>query len=292
MPAMRDTTFVTHVLDLLEPLGPVRARAMMGGHMVFLDDLSIGLIAGEQLFLKVDAETRGAFAKAGGSAFIYERDGKGVEMSYWSPPDDALDDPETMRRWALLAVEAVARSKRPRKPKVAKAMVEYARLETPLGTLVAAASEQHLIGLWFEGQAHFAGVRKDWCEAPSSRVLARCAKQVSEYFAGRRQRFDLPLAPSGTEFQRRVWEEIARVPYGETLSYAELAQRCGRPRATRAAGAATGRNPLSLVVPCHRILAADGGLTGYAGGVERKRRLLALEAGGPTTARPARARSG
>lgn len=121
MRAMRDATFVTHVLDLLEPLGPVRARAMMGGHTVFLDDLSIGLIAGEQLFLKVDAQTREAFDKAGGCAFTYERDGKAVEMSYWSPPDDALDDPETMRRWATLAVEAAARCKRPRKTKPVEA---------------------------------------------------------------------------------------------------------------------------------------------------------------------------
>ncbi len=159
-------------------------------------------------------------------------------------------------------------------------MIEYARLESPLGTLVAAARKQQLIGLWFEGQAHFDGVEADWREAPSSPVLSRCAKQLAEYFAGRRHQFDLPLAPEGTEFQRRVWEEIARVPFGETLSYAELARRCRRPKAARAAGAATGRNPLSVVVPCHRIVAADGGLTGYAGGVERKRRLLELEGRG------------
>src|SRR5690606_34595434 len=97
------------------------------------------------------------------------------------------------------------------------------------------------------------------------------------YCAGKRRAFDLTLRPRGTPFQQRVWAQIARVPFGATISYAQLASRAGAPGAARAAGAATGRNPLTVVVPCHRIVGSAGGLTGYAGGVERKTRLLALE---------------
>ena len=112
---MRDSTFVTHVLDMLEPLGPARARAMMGGHMIFCCELAVGLIADEQLFLKVDAATKDAFASAGGEPFTYDRNGKTIEMSYWAPPEDALDDESGMRPWAKLALEAAARAKKPAK---------------------------------------------------------------------------------------------------------------------------------------------------------------------------------
>ena len=107
--------------------------------------------------------------------------------------------------------------------------------------------------------------------------LAECARQLAEYLDGTRRCFELPLAPDGSEFQRRIWGEIARIPYGETLTYAELAARAGSPGAARAAGAATGRNPLSIVVPCHRVVGTRGSLTGYAGGVERKARLLGAD---------------
>jgi methylated-DNA-[protein]-cysteine S-methyltransferase len=100
---------------------------------------------------------------------------------------------------------------------------------------------------------------------------------LREYFAGARTRFDIALAPAGTPFQRDVWSAIANVPFGETISYAELATRCGRPTAVRAAGAATGRNPNTIIIPCQRIMGTGGALTGYAGGLERKRTLLALE---------------
>jgi methylated-DNA-[protein]-cysteine S-methyltransferase len=108
----------------------------------------------------------------------------------------------------------------------------------------------------------------------------RCAAvtaQLEEYFAGRRQDFDLPLAPRGSEFQRRVWEELSRIPYGVTISYAELAARVGRPGAARAVGRANGTNPIPVVIPCHRVIGADGSLTGYGGGMPLKRALLALE---------------
>ena len=102
-------------------------------------------------------------------------------------------------------------------------------------------------------------------------------RQLEEYFAGERRAFDLPVAPAGTPFQQRVWEELQRIGYGETITYAELAARIGRPTAIRAAGAANGANPVSIIIPCHRVIGSDGSLTGYGGGLEAKRLLLELE---------------
>jgi methylated-DNA-[protein]-cysteine S-methyltransferase len=163
-------------------------------------------------------------------------------------------------------------------------MIKYARFVTPLGTLFATATGGALTGLYYEGGRHAPEISSAWIEDRAAAPLAECARQVNEYLQGKRRRFDLPLAPEGSEFQRRVWIEIARIPYGETLTYAELARRAGVPGAARAAGAATGRNPHSIVVPCHRVIGADGGLTGYAGGIERKTRLLEIEGVLPTLA--------
>lgn len=107
--------------------------------------------------------------------------------------------------------------------------------------------------------------------------------QLAEYFAGARREFDLPLAPRGTAFQQRVWEELRRIPYGETISYAELARRVGRPGASRAVGRANATNPIAVIVPCHRVIGSDGALTGYAGGEPLKRALLELERGPATS---------
>ena len=156
-------------------------------------------------------------------------------------------------------------------------MIRYARIPTPFGTLLATAEGDTLTGLYFEGGRHAPGVSAEWREDPASAPLARCAAQVAAYLEGKRHDFDLPVATAGTPFQQRVWREIARIPYGETITYAELAKRAGSPGSARAAGAATGRNPLSIIVPCHRVVGAKGALTGYAGGVDRKARLLALE---------------
>ena len=156
-------------------------------------------------------------------------------------------------------------------------MIKYARIVTPLGTLFATAAGGALTGLYYEGGRHAPEISGTWVEDCAAAPLAECARQVGEYLEGKRQRFELPLAPQGSEFQRRVWLEIARIPFGETLTYAELARRAGAPGAARAAGAATGRNPLSILVPCHRVVATDGSLTGYAGGLERKTRLLEIE---------------
>ena len=110
-------------------------------------------------------------------------------------------------------------------------------------------------------------------------VLAEAAEQLRAYFAGTLTGFDLPLSPAGTQWQRRVWTALTTIPYGETVSYGELARELGRPTASRAVGMANGRNPISIVVPCHRVIGSDGSLTGYAGGLERKKFLLSLESG-------------
>jgi len=157
-------------------------------------------------------------------------------------------------------------------------MIRYARIETAVGTLLATAVNGRLTGLYFEGKPHAPRRGADWQEDSHAQPFAECARQVHEYLAGKRDTFDLPLAPSGTDFQERVWREIAKIPFGERITYAELARRAGAPGSARAAGAATGRNPISIVVPCHRVVGTSGALTGYAGGIERKARLLSLEA--------------
>jgi methylated-DNA-[protein]-cysteine S-methyltransferase len=153
------------------------------------------------------------------------------------------------------------------------------RMASPLGEilLVADARSAALCGLYLAGQKYFPPEAGRWREAPRLPVFRQAVGELREYFAGVRTRFDVPLAPAGTPFQRRVWSAIADVPFGTTITYAELARRCDRPSAVRAAGAATGRNPITVIVPCHRIVGSGGALTGYAGGLERKRALLALE---------------
>ena len=156
-------------------------------------------------------------------------------------------------------------------------MIRYARFATEYGTVYATAEGASLTGIYFEGGRHAPPISEEWTEDASGAPLHECARQLDEYFNGRRQAFALPTAPRGTPFQERIWKEIAAIPYGATLTYAELARRAGAPGAARAAGAATGRNPLSIVVPCHRVVGSAGGLTGYAGGLDRKERLLRLE---------------
>lgn len=156
--------------------------------------------------------------------------------------------------------------------------VDYTETATPIGTLVLAARDEALKGSWFVGQKHFPEISAaaGWRHAEVS-LLSAARRQLDAWFAGTRQAFDLPLAPEGTPFQCAVWAELARVPWGQTVSYAELAARIGQPRAFHPVGAAIGRNPLMLIVPCHRALGSDGSLTGYAGGLGRKRWLLDRE---------------
>ena len=158
-----------------------------------------------------------------------------------------------------------------------KVMNYYSIIQSPVGDLMLAADASALIGLYFVGCDHIPGASKRWTRDARHPVLREAAKQLREYFAVRRKSFSLPLRLAGTDFQRRVWEEIARIPYGETVSYSALAQRAGAPLAVRAAGTSTGRNPVAIVVPCHRVMGKNGGLCGFAGGLERKRHLLELE---------------
>jgi len=159
------------------------------------------------------------------------------------------------------------------------ANVPTCRVASPLGEilLVANAAGAALCGLYLARQKHFPRDASQWTQRPSLPLFRHATAQLREYFNGTRRRFDVPLAPAGTPFQRTVWSEIAKVPFGETITYAELARRCGRPAAVRAAGAATGRNPITVIIPCHRIIGSGGALTGYAGGLDRKRKLLELE---------------
>lgn len=165
-------------------------------------------------------------------------------------------------------------------------MTRFARFDTPMGPAYATADDDGAItGVYFAGAAHAPGIAEDWRAVDAREAPFReCARQLAEFFAGARRTFDLPLAPRGTPFQHRVWREIARIPYGGTVSYATLAERAGAPGAARAAGAATGRNPISIVVPCHRVVGGGGALTGYAGGLDRKQKLLALEGALPAVA--------
>ncbi|MFT3665116.1 methylated-DNA--[protein]-cysteine S-methyltransferase [Piscinibacter sp.] len=157
------------------------------------------------------------------------------------------------------------------------ACTAQAIMDTPLGRVLLARTANGLAGLWFEGQKHHPGALAAPHDADDP-LLREAAAQLQRYFAGTLARFDLPLDLHGTPFQRAVWRSLLNIPSGRTCSYGELARALGAPAAVRAVGAAVGRNPASLVVPCHRVLGADGSLTGYAGGVERKRALLALEA--------------
>jgi len=158
-------------------------------------------------------------------------------------------------------------------------MLSYDQFESPQGTMILTATSKGLAGVYFKGQKHFPK-RRDWRRDPRNALLNQAKRELAEYFAGKRRHFSVALDPQGTLFQRSVWKQIAKVGFGKTLTYGELAKRAGHPGSARAAGAATGRNPLGIIVPCHRIMGSNGALTGYAGGLHRKRALLALEGAG------------
>lgn len=155
-------------------------------------------------------------------------------------------------------------------------MIYYCEVSSPLGRLLLAASDAGLRGIYFDEHRHFKG-KGNWQLDPAHVVLQQAAQQLQEFFAGTRTAFDLPLDLHGTPFQQAVWQQLLAIPYGATVSYAQHAQRVGRPTAARAVGAAIGRNPVSIVVPCHRVVGSNGAHTGYAGGLDRKRALLAFE---------------
>jgi methylated-DNA-[protein]-cysteine S-methyltransferase len=152
----------------------------------------------------------------------------------------------------------------------------FTQVDSPVGPLMLAASEEGLHAIEFQPSRHPVARDSTWQEADHP-LLRTAATQLAEYFACARRTFDLPLAPRGTSFQLAVWRALAAIPYGATISYTELAARVGRPAAVRAVGAANGRNPLPIVLPCHRVIGAGGSLTGFGGGLPTKRFLLELE---------------
>jgi methylated-DNA-[protein]-cysteine S-methyltransferase len=153
----------------------------------------------------------------------------------------------------------------------------YRTIDTPVGKLKLVAHGNRLSAILWEndrpGRVRLGELREDDTNA----VLLETERQLAEYFAGKRDRFDLPLEFSGTEFQKKVWQALLEIPYGETRSYGSIALRIGNAKAVRAVGAANGRNPISIIAPCHRVIGSSGSLTGFAGGLEVKERLLALE---------------
>ena len=153
----------------------------------------------------------------------------------------------------------------------------YAQIDSPIGRLVLASEGEFLTGLYMDVADRPIKGMDTWVENRKAGALPSAIRQLGEYFSGTRREFDLPLRLHGTEFQQRVWTVLKEIPYGRTCSYGMLAKRLGNPNASRAVGLANGRNPISILVPCHRVIGADGSLTGYGGGLERKRWLLAHE---------------
>ena len=155
--------------------------------------------------------------------------------------------------------------------------VYYSYVESPLGRMFVKGDGQFVTGLYLPQHKGWQGPDAAWQE--SAAPFAAVLEQLGEYFAGERQAFDVPLKLAGTPFQQRVWQELVCIPFGTTITYAQLAQLIGKPTASRAVGHANSRNPISIIVPCHRVIGADGKLTGYAGGVDKKQWLLAWERG-------------
>ena len=154
-------------------------------------------------------------------------------------------------------------------------MICYTEYTSPIGTIYISATERGICSIRFPEHAHWDGLG-NW-QAKDSPFFSAAKRQLDEYFAGQRKHFDLPLDAGGTAFQNKVWQALLQIPYGQTANYGQLAQQIGQAKAARPVGAANGRNPISIVVPCHRVIGANGDLVGYAGGLERKRFLLELE---------------
>jgi methylated-DNA-[protein]-cysteine S-methyltransferase len=155
-------------------------------------------------------------------------------------------------------------------------MNAFTNFDSPIGRLLLTTDGTALTGLYME-ISRKAQSTQGWVEDGTVGPLAETVRQLTEYFAGTRREFNLPLRLEGTAFQKRVWRELTEIPYGETWSYGQLAKRINKPSASRAVGLANGRNPISILVPCHRVIGANGSLTGYGGGLERKQWLLAHE---------------
>lgn len=151
----------------------------------------------------------------------------------------------------------------------------YSLYQSPAGRIILTQEDGQLTGLWFEGEKHSTSVEPTWQHDESA--FKAIHQQLDAYFAGKLTHFEIPLKVSGTPFQERVWKALCEIPYGQTWSYAQLAAHIGNPKAVRAVGTANGRNPISIIVPCHRVIGADGSLVGYGGGLDKKTFLLQLE---------------
>jgi len=156
-------------------------------------------------------------------------------------------------------------------------MTYFTYTDSPIGPLLLRSDGEALTGIYMDVPGGAPSGLSEWTEDSSARPFAATIRQLQEYFTGARREFDLPLRAQGTQFQQRAWKSLSEIPYGETRSYGEQAKRIGNPRASRAVGLANGSNPLPIVVPCHRVIGADGSLTGFGGGLERKRWLLSHE---------------
>lgn len=151
-------------------------------------------------------------------------------------------------------------------------------IDSPLGKIRASADDTGLTGLWFEGQKYYPSNAQNWTEAPREKIFVSLRAWLKDYFAGKKPSLTFTLAPKGTDFQKAVWKRLLTIPHGGTSSYGRLAAELGKPAAAaRAVGGAVGHNPISIIIPCHRVLGSTGGLTGYAGGLDKKRALLKLE---------------
>jgi methylated-DNA-[protein]-cysteine S-methyltransferase len=155
--------------------------------------------------------------------------------------------------------------------------IHYSIRESSFGPLLLRAQGEKLSGLFFADQPHARMGQADGVREDELEIFVQAMREVEEFARGERREFEVETVATGTAFQQRVWREIAGIPYGETVTYGEIAKRMGASSAVRAVGTAVGRNPLSLIVPCHRVVGSAGAMTGYAGGLDRKRRLLALE---------------
>ncbi|WP_219097025.1 methylated-DNA--[protein]-cysteine S-methyltransferase [Pseudomonas sp. UMAB-40] len=153
----------------------------------------------------------------------------------------------------------------------------FTTLASPVGELKLVAKDSRLAAILWENDKPHRVRLGPMSEAPDNPILLRAVQQLQEYFAGTRNRFDLELDFAGTDFQKKVWQALLTIPFGETRSYSQIAEQIGNPSAVRAVGAANGKNPISIVAPCHRVIGASGKLTGFAGGLEAKERLLTLE---------------
>jgi methylated-DNA-[protein]-cysteine S-methyltransferase len=151
-------------------------------------------------------------------------------------------------------------------------------VDSPIGPMTVVAQDDRVVGVYMDDARHLPPAAQFGVpDTGANPILREAARQLDEYFDGERTEFDLPLAAEGTPFQRRVWAALCEIPYGETVSYGELARRIGQPTASRAVGLANGKNPISIVVPCHRVIGSSGKLIGYGGGLDRKQMLLELE---------------